>query len=201
MAISPVSASGSEGELGDSYQDEYIGDIPTERLQPAKLSHAEIIEIAETCRKSWGYEPHADLQKIVIARGGIIRTTDNWDDPYDDVKQGSIYILPTKKFVIWLSPRASATANRFTIAHELGHFELHYRRSAADLTEKVMMAARYNLGEADHQADIFAINFLIDRAVLRDLREKQKSLAQMADYFGVAKHLVTQQLEAIEHIG
>lgn len=84
---------------------------------------------------------------------------------------------------------------RFTIAHELGHFELHKDKS--DLfVDKQFIYRSHNSGdtpvkkEMEHEANLFASNILMPTSLLRREIEKydisEEGIKQLAEVFNVS---------------
>lgn len=156
------------------------------------LSFSDIEELAVRAGDKLNYKYDGNLAESVRRAGGEIRYTDFW--AYHGVEKGSIYILGAEKFTIWLSERASRRMNAFTIAHELGHYFVHYagnERASSD--GRFMIAARYETGDVESQADLFAVNFLAPRALVKTLAATH-SLHEISKKLCVDRYVVEKQL-------
>lgn len=105
-------------------------------------------EIAEKL----SYKPGADLQPIVEHLGGKVVL-----GPVDETgSTGFLQVEEDGDFVIALSPLPSENRNRFTIAHELGHYFLH-----AKIGKKKLHATRQAGSRVEWEANWFAGAFLM----------------------------------------
>lgn len=124
--------------------------------QLSTLSNTEIARYAEQLGERYGVnEPTPDLSAMVDALGGRIE--------YADVPESSVVDGPND-FVIFLPRHTSRRRNRFTIAHELGHYFLHYR------LPKLVGRKEFGRGErngAETQANVFAAALLMPAADFR----------------------------------
>jgi hypothetical protein len=83
---------------------------------------------------------------------------------------GSLTIAPNAEgFVIRLSPLTSPIRDNFTIAHELGHYLLHYPHQAP-LSREVSFN-RYGSSLLEQQANAFAASFLMPRKEFAAIRQ------------------------------
>lgn len=92
------------------------------QFAPCNLSRAQIEEFTEDIVAQLELEPGGDLTGIVEGLGGTIA--------YENMLQwtthdGSIEVRGPCDFTIRLPIQTSARRDRFTIAHELGHYFLH----------------------------------------------------------------------------
>ena len=197
LAYPTFAQSGSEGFLSETVQahsPEVANAVP---VRPSGLCRMDIEGIAVECRQKWGVSEESNLGTVVAELGGRIAYTDKWDDPYSTAENGSIWILPTGCFTIWLSPRVSEIENRFIIAHELGHLELQFNRSDRRPSHKPMIAARYNSGPADVEANIFAMELLIPKSNISEDLKFGRTMDQISRKYLVSQHLVHSRLSSL----
>lgn len=100
---------------------------------------------------------------------------------------GSLLIAAgAKSFIIRLSPLTSPLRDNFTIAHELGHYLLHYPHETP-VAEPVVFN-RYGSDLVELQANRFAAAFLMPKdefaQARRELRDDEYRLAA---HFGVSR--------------
>lgn len=135
------------------------------------------------------------LDKLVhFLRGGIeISSVPTWEE----ADGGSLIIEPgAKRFVIRLSPHTTPLRDNFTIAHELGHFVLHYPHK--NPPAEPMRFNRYGSGLVEAQANRFAAAFLMPAAEFKLARAQFADDAYMiAGHFGVSQPAVTVRMEYI----
>ena len=154
--------------------------------EPCGLSKDSIHQIAETFADRLGYTPGDDLAPVVAALGGRIINV-----PLSDLtnsKDGSIKIFGFRDFEIYLPEDGGPFRSRFTVAHELGHYFLHY-----PIVNEPMQAARYGTGRVEWEANWFAAGFLMkSRDFTEALERHDNNLARVASEFRVS-------LEAAEY--
>lgn len=120
--------------------------------ESARLSYASIRDFADRLANAhdlFGSDGRADIERLVAKLGGRIS--------YSDTNE-ALKVERPGSFVINLPNMTSARRDRFTIAHELGHYFLHY------LYEDRQGAASYGRGDrnlVETQANVFAASLLM----------------------------------------
>jgi predicted transcriptional regulator len=117
---------------------------------PSRLSKSRIEEIAAESAALLGYEPGTDLVGLVRSWGHSVTVADIHDHPE------SLVITADGFLNIFLPEHTSPARDRFTVAHEIGHFILHHRPVDHDV--------RYNRSgtdQAEVEANWFAGAFLM----------------------------------------
>ncbi len=134
----------------------------TSSLAPApptssKLSYSAIARYAERIAEQHdAIDPetgHVDVHRLLEKLGGRLEIDDGTD---------SLIIRGPHDFTVHVPTHTSRLRDRFAIAHELGHYFLHFRapdhlRVGAALSS----ASRTGGGIADIQANVFASNLLM----------------------------------------
>ena len=97
----------------------------------------------------------------------------------EDVHSGSILVDKDAKFEIFISPFTSIERDRFTIAHELGHFFLHDPNVREKMgNNEIFRATRYvDLDDKDQQvaereANWFAASLLMPEEKFKQIYKK-----------------------------
>lgn len=133
--------------------------VPFEAPIASGLSKAAVLKLGAEVSVRLGYTPGDDLEPFVRRLGGVIRYQ-SWLEATDG---GSLEVFPDRpgtedepKFVIRISPNVGNLRNRFTIAHELGHFFLH-----AGIGTKPIQVNRDGSGRVEWEANWFAAGFLM----------------------------------------
>jgi Zn-dependent peptidase ImmA (M78 family) len=161
------------------------------RPKPLNENREFIRRAAEEVRVALGYASNAklDLETVVLQLGGRIRYRNFWEDL---TKDGSIEIRGPGDFDIFLSDATSPKRDRFTIAHELGHYFLHYPQQQAEMVPgAVMVGQRSSTGREETEAHWFAAELLMPASEFqRAWREVKGSLPVIADKFNVSTHAV-----------
>jgi predicted transcriptional regulator len=127
--------------------------------EAAQLSYTAISEYAERIASHHGaYDARgrADVEALTRALGGRIATGHSSE---------SLHVNRAGDFTVYLPQMTSERRDRFTIAHELGHYFLHYR------LPEVTGVGRFYRGEQnpiETQANVFASALLMPARAFRD---------------------------------
>lgn len=152
-----------------------------------------IVRVAEEVVRQLDIAPGADLVPIVEAMGGRIgyREFFTLSDP-DCI---SLEIRDRYDFSLWLPTRTEERRNRFLIAHDLGHYFLHYlplRRNGRIPDDHAPVTFGYYANDnADIEANIFAANLLAPRRHFLDLWARlDGAIMEIAAQLNVTGHFV-----------
>ncbi|MDI9347829.1 MAG: ImmA/IrrE family metallo-endopeptidase [Methylacidiphilales bacterium] len=138
-----------------------VTDIP--KIEPSTLTNEEIMRLAEQKAERLGYKPGEDLTELVKNINGRIEYC-NYDFDYENKISGAISIATDKSFVVYIPKGTSFKRDRFTIAHELGHYYLHANEGAIPSVFKREIAS----DKMEYQANYFAGAFLMPSESFRD---------------------------------
>jgi len=132
---------------------------------------------ATDCARKLGYRAGTDLEPIVKHLGGHISY-----QSLDDVarNEASIRVDGPNQFEIFLPDHTSWERDRFSIAHELGHYFLHF-----PLKKEPMVAQRFGSNRVEWEANWFAAGFLMPKEEFAAQFEKCE-LTEVAQHFGVS---------------
>jgi Zn-dependent peptidase ImmA (M78 family) len=89
----------------------------------------------------------------------IVKSTTETGDQTED---GAIEVRKEQEFTIYLSPFTGPLRDRFTIAHELGHYFLHSK-----VGKKRIRVPRAGGGREEWEANWFAAGFLMPEEMFR----------------------------------
>lgn len=131
---------------------------------PLNIPKKQIFSFAEAASEKLGLCPGDSIEPIVYALGGKIDYL-NIDDWVED-KSGTLEVHPGDGFVIYVSAFTGPLRNRFTIAHELGHYFLHAHAGK----KKIRVERR--TGQSDRlewEANWFAAGFLMPESKFREI--------------------------------
>lgn len=146
-------------------------------MEPSNVSKAEIFRFAEDLAKSIGFEPGADIRDVVTKNGGRIHCLGLHDLPDHD---GTIYVHRKEDFDIIIPNFTGPLRDRFTIAHELGHYILHKPH------EKSWAARSGEPDRLEWEANWFAAGFLMPEGLFKEAMDKTTSIPALASQFGVS---------------
>lgn len=153
----------------------------------SNLSKQQVYEFAEMVQRELEFEPGGDLNELVDSLGGQVIVKDTiFDDPE---QSGSLYVDDIDSFRIIIPSHTSPKRDRFTIAHELGHFFLHYLLPDRhlDLTSKKMLALRKDSDRVEWEANWFSSAFLMPSDAFKtQFRVLDGDISQLSDYFDVS---------------
>ncbi|KQN15613.1 ImmA/IrrE family metallo-endopeptidase [Sphingomonas sp. Leaf28] len=150
---------------------------------PSGLSKAQVYEVAESFAEQFGYKPGEDLPAFVRKLGGNVQIEDTLLS--DPERSGSLYVEAPDEFKIILPAHTGRARDRFTIAHELGHYVLHYLWDPTRVGGR-MMALRRGSDRLEWEANWFAAAFLMPAATFADAWKSGLDTGSIAQQFGVS---------------
>jgi predicted transcriptional regulator len=140
---------------------------------PTRASKSAVSQFAEQLATTLQFKP-GDVIKGLIARlGGRIEYR-NPEIGADGRLPESIIVYGQDEFVIFVPNITSVERDQFTIAHELGHYYLHYPLAYAAHPDKPMRATRWvdendqDQRRAEWEANWFAAAFLMPENKFRN---------------------------------
>lgn len=159
-----------------------------EQAQASGLSKASVYSFAEQLANQLNFKPGEDIESLVRRIGGRVKMQNTlFDDPE---KSGSLLVHAPDHFEIIVPAHTSPTRDRFTVAHELGHYFLHYlwrKRTVADMPDQ-MMALRKGSDRVEWEANWFAAGFLMpEKAFRKAFRDHAGSLSAISRVFAVSE--------------
>ena len=148
-----------------------------------------------------------DMYKVPVDVIKIANTNDIkvYEGDLDKKISGAIrYKKEENKYEILVNKNDSKTRQRFTIAHELGHYFLHqdYLKSE-EIHVDIMYRAVENKDEdkeekeREKQVDYFAGALLMNRTLLEKLYKENNSIQYLADIFKVSVSAMTVRLDIL----
>ncbi|MFJ9313758.1 ImmA/IrrE family metallo-endopeptidase [Pimelobacter simplex] len=154
------------------------------RTEPSNLSYNAISAYAERVgeRHKIYTDGVADVHRLVRKLGGRVAHS-NGDE--------SLRVRSDSDFTVYVPETTSPRRDRFTIAHELGHYFLHYllpRRHAEELEdEEELRFARGGRNRAETEANVFAASLLMPETEFRKIyRQFDKDAWSTALHFDVS---------------
>jgi Zn-dependent peptidase ImmA (M78 family) len=154
--------------------------------QPAEASHltkGAIHRLAESIGTQLGWAPGGDLKETIRRVGGSLDVEDTLLS--DPEKAGSLYVDSPKSFRIIIPSHTSPERDRFTIAHEFGHFIVHYlwkKQKNPEYPDRVV-AFRKGSERIEWEANWFAAAFLMPEAAYRQVFQEKSG-----DFWAIAEH-------------
>ena len=171
-------------------KDAGIIEVDGKEYHPARecsLSRKSIEKFAEDISKNLNYNPEISNDEMVELIGGEFE--------YDEIKEtngkdGSVFIDDIGDFLIKLPFDTSSVRDRFTIAHEFGHYILHYLWFKSDQPNYPnTYATRYSKGstpQVEWEANWFAAAFLMPESKVREEWKLSESVLALSNKFNVS---------------
>ncbi|WP_051252091.1 ImmA/IrrE family metallo-endopeptidase [Rhizobium etli] len=161
------------------------------------LSKSAVDALAANVAKQVNYEPGDDLYPIVTRLGGRIVVNSLWE--VSDATSGSIRIESDGSFTIALASHTGKERDRFTVAHELGHYVLHYLWPNQNGRKTgPIEAKRYGSGKVEWEANWFAAGFLMPEQEFRRAWEELGGVVPLlAERFGVSQDAARIRVETL----
>lgn len=161
---------------------------------PERYSKIYIKEVANAILREYNKPFPVDV--IEIAKSyGLEVLEGNFDRP--DVS--GMLDMSTDKPQIIVAAGDSFVRKRFSIAHEFGHFVLHYQGKAPENGKQQMVSYRDNVSKMgfdvkEMEANFFAANLLMPENKVLELWRMGFNANDIADYFGVSKSAALNRL-------
>jgi Zn-dependent peptidase ImmA (M78 family) len=149
---------------------------------PLNIPKRQIFAFASAASEKLGLSAGDPIEPIVSDLGGKIGYLDF--DAWIDDKSGRLEVYANGTFTINISAFSGPLRNRFTIAHELGHYFLHSRAG------KIPIRVERRVGESDRlewEANWFAAGFLMPEQEFRKaIKLFNADINRVAAYFQVS---------------
>jgi Zn-dependent peptidase ImmA (M78 family) len=154
---------------------------------PTNASKRNVSAWAEEIAREIGYDPEGPIETVVSTVGGSISYQNATGD-----RPESILIEPNESFKIFLPTLTSMGRDKFTIAHELGHYFLHFPLVQARHPSDGMRAYRWldentsaDLKRCEWEANWFAAAFVMPDELFRELHS-EGGVEEVSHRFGVS---------------
>jgi Zn-dependent peptidase ImmA (M78 family) len=158
------------------------------RAEASQLTKRQISSLAESIAVQLDYQPGDDLADVIKKLGGKIRVEDTlFSDPE---QSGSLFVNTTNDFTVVVPSHTCPSRDRFTIAHELGHYVVHYlwRCREHKLEPFRMKALRKDSDRVEWEANWFAAAFLMPHEQFSARYAAcSGDVDEVADSFGVSR--------------
>ncbi|MEN0083162.1 MAG: ImmA/IrrE family metallo-endopeptidase [Leifsonia sp.] len=150
-------------------------------ITASPLSSSAIAEYAERVAEHhqvFGDRNRADLESLVRTLGGRIDVSSSF------LAEEALTVRGPRDFTVHLPPMTSNRRDRFTIAHELGHYFLHYLQPGH---EDPLLFGRGQRNRAETQANYFAASLLMPaERFRRAFAQCGGDMWELADEFDVS---------------
>ena len=145
--------------------------------------------------KAFMHQAPVDVENMARALGIRLRKSN-----LKSSISGMIERQGDNEYIITVNENHPLTRQRFTIAHEIGHFIYHKGKMDSPITDNIMYRAENNLEigrKEESQANSFAANVLMPEPLVRKLVEKhgKKNIDAIADELGVSRQAMKIRIE------
>lgn len=167
--------------------------------EPSWLTKKSVYSLAESVAKQISFAEDRDIEKAVSQLGGEILYKDFWDPNLND--SGSLEVDSDGRFRIYISTTTSIRRDKFTIAHELGHYVLHYLwpKKKANKDMPPIRVNRYGSDRIEWEANWFAAAFLMPENEFRAAwDEYNENVSRVAQKFGVSVPAAETRAKALD---
>lgn len=142
----------------------------------------------------WLHSFPVDVDRIAQSMGLLIERTF-----LREGVSGMLKSRPPDLPTIYVDERENEARQRFTIAHEIGHYVERINRGHTDFSFIDERGTKYDIHE--FYADEFAGNLLMPADEIERQRRDGMSNVQMAKYFGVSPAAMVTRLRRIDRAG
>ncbi len=157
------------------------------QAEATNVPKTSVDELAERLAEVVGFNPGDPINEVVEKFGGTVEYSG-----FGETCDGSIIVEGEGDFTIFLSPYTSRLRDRFTVAHELGHYFLH-----SDMGKKKIKQAREGSDRVEWEANWFAAGFLMPKTVFAK-KAASSSDAALADEFDVSLEAAAVRRKALD---
>lgn len=170
-----------------------------EKLQeatPSYLSRTEIEGFAEKISEKFSLTDFSQSDDPLVSFTKKIGGRIHYQDPADFVasESGSIKVWGQNNFDIYLSTFTGPLRDRFTLAHELGHYFLHSGQG-----ENLIRATRKGSGQLEWEANWFAASLLMPVQEFRQVASAfGNDIYAIAGHFQVSSQAVEIRLKRVK---
>lgn len=157
-----------------------------EEATPCFLPKGQVYSLAESVATQLDFKPGDDIHELVERIGGSVSVQDTLME--DPERSGSLYVNSHDDFRIIVPAHTSAVRDRFTIAHELGHYVLHYvwKHAHDENPPGRMYALRKGSERVEWEANWFASGFLMPETHFREAFQRLQSVGAVASELDVS---------------
>ncbi|KCZ84458.1 hypothetical protein HAD_02225 [Hyphomonas adhaerens MHS-3] len=169
-----------------------------EAPQPTNLLKTSVFNIAENIANQLNYQLDGDVKSVIEHIGGKVLVKDFWAERGKE--DGSLIVRSQNDFLVYIPSDTSPLRDTFTMAHELGHYVLHYLWPL-QVQKRVpfkLKATRYGSDRAEWEANWFASAFLMPEAEFKKTAIRVKSIGQLASEFGVSSQAASIRAKALD---
>lgn len=158
---------------------EYVDDF-----EPSFFTKESVYTFAANAADGLGFEPTSNIDQLIVELGGRVHITERSGLEYPF--NGTILVHGEHDFDILIPDSTTPQTDRFTLAHEIGHYALHSKGG------RIPIVADRHWGTSSEriewEANWFAAGFLMPETAVRRFLEGNSRLSEIDLIYRVAGH-------------
>lgn len=163
----------------------------------AGLSVESIERIADHFRHAIRMVAADDMHELVKALKGSVKVVKPEERQLD--AHGTLEVRSSDDWTIYLASHTGPLQDRFTLAHELGHYVLHSRMGSQPLKASRTFKSTSLPDVAESEADAFAFALLMPRERVLEAAEKYgRDPFLLSAEFGVDPNIADMRLKSLD---
>jgi Zn-dependent peptidase ImmA (M78 family) len=134
-----------------------------------RLSKDDVHYLAQLLASKFDFQPESDIRNLVSLMGGEVVVEDMLLADPEQTK--SLIVMAPENFQILVPSHTSPERDRFIVAHELGHYILHYlwQRKKNPQYPMAVVAYRESRKRLEWEANWFAAALLMPEPAFRNI--------------------------------
>jgi len=161
-------------------------------VEPCNWGDLKVEAYARSVSDQLGFAPGDALHAVLERVGGRIQKRDPSQYPFS-LEAGSVFVHGVCDFDIVLASLWHPTRDRFTVAHELGHYFLHSQQG-----QRPIIAWRHGSTRIEWEANWFAAEFLMPAVDFADRQARGWSESKLAAWFGVSPEAARVRMKVLD---
>ena len=165
-----------------------------DQMKAGNFELSKVYGFGETIAQKVGMSPALDLHGLIRCNGGTVHYVDHAKFRIFEKRnifKNSIYVHDERNFDVILPSYAPLVENRYTMAHELGHYILHSKNGKC-------YASRNGEDLVEQEADCFALGFLMPESVFRESYDKcEGNIYELSIAFLVPTEIVDSRIRSL----
>lgn len=146
-------------------------------------------QAAHSALDPWKYAAHRNVQVLDITRLGLPAASLHHLTVVDPSSWSAMTLKDGQQFGIVINPAHVPWRQANDLMHELAHIDLNHLPARVDVSPNGLLLLSDYSEEQEGEADWLAAALLIPRDGLIRLRRQQKTVSEIATFYGVSNQL------------
>lgn len=146
-------------------------------------------QAAHTALDPWKYAAHRNVLVLDIGALGLPAATVQHLTVVDPSSWSAMTLKDGEQFGIVINPAHVPWRQANDLTHELAHIDLNHVPARVDVSPNGLLLLSDYSDEQEGEADWLAAALLVPRDALMRLRRQQKTVSEIAAFFGVSNQL------------